>query len=346
MVQELPAHISDETELDRFMTIPSPNLVEDMASFDGTLVILGIGGKMGFTLGVQAVRAAEAAGEKLKVIGVSRFTDKQQREKIEKAGIQTVVCDLLDRDAVDKLPDAERVVFMAGRKFGTTGYEGATWGMNTLVPGIAAERYRTSRLVAFSTGCVYPFVEASSGGSRESDDVGPVGEYANSCLGRERVLQFMGDRFNTEICIVRLNYAIDLRYGVLHDIGRAVFEGRRVDRSVPVFNAIWQGDATDQILRCFALCSNPAAVINVTGPEIVSTVKTAEAFGDLFSKPVEYTGVEQSKAYINNSGRAISLFGYPRIPMDRMIGWTAEWIQGGGRSLDKPTHFETSDGTY
>ena len=314
--------------------------------FGGTLVILGIGGKMGYTLGVQAVRAAEAAGVKLKVIGVSRFTDSKQRERIEAAGIETQVCDLLDRDAVDKLPDAEHVVFMAGRKFGTSGNEPATWGMNTLVPGNSVERYRSSRLVAFSTGCVYPFVEASSGGSRESDPVGPVGEYANSCLGRERVLQFASERFGTKICIVRLNYSIDLRYGVLHDIGRAIFAGQPVDRSVPVFNAIWQGDATDQILRCFPLCSSPAEVLNVTGPEIVSTEVTAESFSVLFSKPVEYTGDAETRAYVNNSGRAISIFGYPRVPMDRMIAWTADWIQNGGRSFDKPTHFEVNDGTY
>jgi hypothetical protein len=341
-----PEEFETEESLDDFMTEPSDALVASFAGLSGTMIILGIGGKMGHTLGRQAVRAASKAGATVRVLGVSRFSDPELRSRIEAGGIETVSCDLLDRTAVSKLPDADRVVFMAGRKFGTQGNESLTWAMNTMVPVNVVDRYRGSRIVAFSTGCVYPFVGLDSGGSVETDRTDPTGEYAASCLGRERIFEYASDNYGTSVSLIRLNYAIDLRYGVLHDIGTAVFEGRSVDLSSPAFNAIWQGDATDQILRTFDSCASPSTIFNITGPETISARATALAFGRLFDVEVEFTGEASTQALLSNATNALSLFGYPRIPLGTMIRWTADWIKNSGRSLGKPTHFESTDGTF
>ena len=328
------------------MSEPSEHLVDAMKRISGDIVILGIGGKMGYTLGRQAKRAADAAGIDKRIIGVSRFSDASIKDKIESCGIETIQCDLLDIDAVKDLPDSENVIFMAGRKFGTTGSEDMTWAMNVLLPGNVVYRYRDSRIVAFSTGCVYPFVKISSGGSREEDPVDPVGEYSVSCLGRERVFQYASGTYGTKITLIRLNYAIDMRYGVLFDIASKVYEAGVVDVSVPAFNAIWQGDATDHILRSVEYCDNPPFVLNVTGPETMSTLSTAEAFAKLFDRPVEPVGESNGTALLNNATKSHELFGYPRIPMGTMIRWTADWIRRGGPSLGKPTHFDSNDGQF
>ncbi len=344
--ESFPRRFETESTLDEFMSTPSEALVDAMSRYRGTMAVLGIGGKMGHTLGRQARRAAARAGAKLRIVGVSRFGDSERRRRIEECGVETIACDLLDRDAVDALPDAEYVVFMAGRKFGTGGSESLTWAMNTLVPYHVAYRFRNAKIVAFSTGCVYPFVAVESGGCRETDPVGPVGEYAESCLGRERVFEYASENYGAEVCLVRLNYAIDLRYGVLYDIARAVHEGRPVDISVPSFNAIWQGDATDQILRAFDLVAAPAVPLNITGPETISTRAAADAFGDLFGKKVEYSGEPAGRALLSNATKALSLFGYPKVSLGRMIEWTADWVRRGGRTLGKPTHFESTDGDF
>jgi len=342
----LPDRFEDEASLDEFMSTPSPALIEALSQYRGTLAILGVGGKMGHTLGRQAKRAAEASGSDLRIIGVSRFSDAAQRKKVEASGLETVACDLLDPSSVEALPDADLVVFMAGRKFGTSGSEAVTWAMNTIVPANVMYRYRGSPTVVFSTGCVYPFVPVDRGGCRETDPVGPVGEYAESCLGRERVFEYAATTFDTPVCLIRLNYAIDLRYGVLFDIGQAVFEGRPVDASVPAFNAIWQGDATDQILRAFDLCASPAVPLNVTGPEMLFTRAVAEGFGARFGNDVSFSGEPSDRALLSDATEALARFGYPRVPIGRMIDWTADWIEHGGRSLGKPTHFETNDGAF
>jgi nucleoside-diphosphate-sugar epimerase len=346
MRRALPDRIESETDLDLLMTEPSDGLVDLFSRMSGTLAILGIGGKMGHTLGRQARRAIDAAGAKVRVVGVSRFSDASQREKIEESGVSTISCDLLDRDAVAKLPDFDHIVFMAGRKFGTQGAESLTWAMNTMVPANVVERYREAPIVAFSTGCVYPFVDLASGGSRESDPVGPVGEYAVSCLGRERVFEYASRVRGTKICLVRLNYAIDLRYGVLHDIATTIRDGRPVDLSVPAFNAIWQGDASDEILRCLSCCESPAAIMNITGPETCSTRATAEALAAGLGIECRFTGEAASTALLANSTKALARFGYPGVPMGKMIEWTADWVSRSLRSLGKPTHFETKDGEF
>ncbi len=341
----------DETELENYLSMPTPRLVEYFtASAEGTtgdIVILGIGGKIGVTLGMMAARAVALAGKKSRIIGVSRFTDRDARQKLEKAGVECVACDLLDRDAVDALPDAGRIIFMAGKKFGTAGAEETTWAMNTVVPANVAWRYRRSTIVAFSTGCVYDFESPYSGGSAECDQPRPVGDYAQSALGRERVFQHFSRAEGTPVCILRLNYAIDPRYGVLHDIARKVAAGEPVDLTVANLNCIWQGDVIERTLLSFDHAASPATIINLTGPETASVKRIAAEFGKRFGKTPSFTGTgESGKAYLNDAGLSFGLFGYPKVTLSEMIAIQADWIASGGSSLGKPTHFETTNGTY
>ncbi len=342
----LPAFETEE-DLESFMSEPTPRVVELFRDSPGDLVILGIGGKIGVTLGRMAARARDAAGSRSRIVGVSRFSDRAARAKLEAAGVDCVECDLLDRAAVDRLPDAPRVVFMAGKKFGTSGSEETTWAMNTVVPAYTADRYRASEIVAFSTGCVYDFVTPYTGGSAESDPPRPVGDYAQSALGRERVFQHFANAAGTRVCILRLNYAIDPRYGVLHDIARKVASGKPVDLSVENFNCIWQGDVLERTFLAFRHAASPAFVLNLSGPETVSVRRTAEEIGRLLGKAPAFRGDGTGgRAYLNDAGLSFRLFGYPRVPLAEMIRMQADWIAGGGVSLGKPTHFETTDGTY
>ncbi|UCH36768.1 MAG: NAD(P)-dependent oxidoreductase [Armatimonadota bacterium] len=317
-----------------------------MRRLDGDIMVLGIGGKIGHTLGGAAVRAINQAGVKKSVHGVDSFPEPGARERIEGLGVVPMTCDLLDPVAVAKLPRADNIIFMAGRKFGTSGDEELTWAINALVPAHVAAHFTASRVVAFSTGCVYPFVAPETGGSVESDAPAPVGEYAQSCLARERVFEYYSKKNGTPVCLFRLNYAIDLRYGVIHDIARRVWQGEPVDLTVGCFNCIWQGDAANQALLCLELCASPAAAINITGPETVSVRSVAEECARIMGKPVTFTGEEGATAYLSNAAKAAALFGPPRVPLAHMIRWTAEWIVAGGRSYDKPTHFEVTTGKY
>ena len=340
--------IRSEQELEELLSTPSPARIEMMKRLDGDLMILGIAGKMGLTMGRRAARAIELAGVKKKVVGVSRFSKPADREKLEAWGIETIPCDLLDREQVRKLPRVANVVFMAGRKFGTDGSEELTWAMNTLVPGNVVEHFKASRIVAFSTGCVYPLVGPETGGCTEAVLPAPVGEYSQSCLGRERIFQHGAKAFGTKVLLFRLNYAIDLRYGVLHDIARQVWNNEPVTDSVGHFNVIWQGDANDAALRSLELAASPAAVLNVTGPETASLRSIAEQLGKLMGREVRYAhdGLGSGSCYLNNAAKMADLFGYPSVPLARMIRWQAEWFKNGGSSLGKPTHFEVNNGKF
>ncbi|MCZ7644197.1 MAG: NAD(P)-dependent oxidoreductase [Planctomycetota bacterium] len=344
--ERLPDRFRDEEHLEEFMSEPPPDLVEMMKRLDGDLAILGIGGKMGVTLGREAVRAAKAAGVKKRILGVSRFSDEDARRKLEAWGLETLACDLLDREAVARLPACPNVIFMAGRKFGTTGDSSLTWAMNTLVPGHVAEHYRESRIVAFSTGNVYPLMPVKSGGATEGTPTEPVGEYAQSTLGREKIFSHFSLRNGTPVAIIRLNYAIDMRYGVLYEIARKVWSGAPVDLSMGHANVIWQGDANTQALLALEHCASPANLLNVTGPETLSVRFAAEAFGRLFDKPPRLEGQERDTALLNNASKAAKLFGYPRVPLLKMIEWVADWVKSGGRDIGKPSHFETRDGKF
>lgn len=339
--------IESESALDALLAAPSPALVHLMRRLEGDLIILGIGGKIGPTLGVAAVRAIEAAGVHKRVWGVSRFQDAGIRDRLEDQGVSTIACDLLDRGAIEALPRPRNVIFMVGRKFGTAADEDLTWATNVLVPSYVSDYFRDSRIAVFSTGCVYPLVAASTGGCTELTPPDPVGEYAQSCLGRERVFSYGSRVYGTPVCLLRLNYAVDLRYGVLHDIASRVRAEMPIDLGVSHVNVIWQGDASHQALMAFEHCTSPPKVLNVTGPETVSVRWVAETFGALFGVDVTFAGESPGqRMYLSNAARAASLFGYPSVSLLTLIHWQAEWIRRGLRSLGKPTQYGVVDGTY
>ena len=339
----LPERFEDIEALEDVLSAPTAQLVEDLGRLDGDVLVLGVGGKMGPTLARLARRAAPAK----RVVGVARFTDKALRARLESWGVETIACDLLDRAALAALPRLANVVFMAGRKFGATAAAADTWAMNALVPAAVAEAFAASRIVAFSTGCVYPYLPAAGGGATEKTAPGPPpGDYAWSCLARERLFEYASRRFATAGRLIRLNYAIDMRYGVLHDIARAVFAGAPVDLATGHVNVIWQGDANAQALRALAHCTSPTSPLNVTGPETVSVRALAHAFAERFGKRPRFAGTESATAWLSDSTAARRLFGAPRVPLSRMIDWTADWTLRDGASYDKPTRFEVRDGRF
>jgi nucleoside-diphosphate-sugar epimerase len=307
----------------------------------------GVGGKMGPSLARLARRAIDQAGVKKQVTAVARFTNAELPAALAAQGIETIACDLLDRKALDKLPEIPNVVFMAARKFGTSGEEHLTWAMNTYLPGLVAEGYLNSRIVAFSTGNVYPLRPLAEGGAVETTPIGPVGEYAQSALGRERLFEYGSMRWGTPVVILRLNYAVELRYGVLVDIGRAVFEHRPVDLCMPRVNVIWQRDANAWCLRSFAHCQSPPLILNITGPETLSVREVAHEFGQHFGiEPTFVSSTEGSSALLSDVSKARNLFGSPTVQPKEMIEWIANWIRDGGALLNKPTHFQTRDGKF
>ncbi len=338
--------IETEEQLEERLSTPNGRDVELMRRLSGDVIVLGAGGKMGPSLARLARRASDAAGTTRRVIAVSRFSSPEARDEMENAGVETISSDLLDRDDVTKLPDCENVLFLAGRKFGSSGRSDLTWAMNTIVPANAAYRYRHSRIVAFSTGNVYPFVSAASGGSIETDELQPRGEYAQSCLGRERVFEFFSNEYGTKCLIFRLNYAVDLRYGVLVDIARKVYDEQPVDLAIAHFNTIWQGDANSYALRCLELCESPPRILNVTGAEIVSVRDAAEFYAHRFQREVVFRGEESGEALLSNASLCRQLLGEPEVKLEELMERVARWVEVGGRSLNKPTKFEVSDGKF
>jgi nucleoside-diphosphate-sugar epimerase len=335
-----------EAELDELLSTPRAETVEALRQCPGDIVVLGAGGKMGPTVARMAARAANQVGDGRRVFAVSRFGVAETARALGAAGVEAIVCDLLDRDAVARLPDVPNVIFMAGQKFGTRDAPAITWAMNTIVPAICAERFRAARIVGFSTGNVYPLTPVANGGARESDDVGPVGEYASSALGRERVLEFYSTRNRTLVAIIRLNYAIDLRYGVLADIALRVWRGESVPLAMGHVNVIWQGDASRIAIEALAQASTPPFVVNVTGTETLAVRDIAQAFGDALDKPVRFTGKERPDALLSNTDRMRSTFSPPDVPLETMVRWIADWIREDGPMLGKPTHFEERSGKF
>jgi nucleoside-diphosphate-sugar epimerase len=338
--------IRDVAELDELLSEPTEATIRALAALEDDLLILGVGGKMGPTLARMAKRASEGAGIRRRVIGVSRFSSHECERQLQAWGVETIRCDLLNRKSLLDLPDVANIVYMAGMKFGSTGQESLTWAMNSFLPGLVCERYPHSRIAAFSTGNVYGLCPVSKKGSRESDPLNPLGEYAMSCLGRERIFEHFGRTAKMSITILRLNYASEMRYGVLLDVAKRVYAEQAVPLSMGYLNAIWQGDASAMSLQALGLASAPPFVINIAGPELLSVRSVAEEFGRLFQKPVRFEGVESNDALLSDAGKAFDLFGYPRITVAQVIMWIADWIARGGATSTKPTHFEERAGRF
>jgi nucleoside-diphosphate-sugar epimerase len=341
--QPLPDHFRDVEHLEEVMTTPAPALVAELEQVPGDLIILGIGGKIGPTLARLAQRAAPGR----RVVGVARFSEAGLREKLTDWGIECIEADLLDRAQIASLPKLANVIFMAGRKFGASGNEDLTWAMNAHVPALVAEAFAGSRIVAYSTGCVYPYVNVLRGGATEdTPTTPPPGVYANSCVAREQMFHYFSRTRGTPGRIIRLNYAIDMRYGVLHDVAQRVFTGEPLSLDMGHVNVVWQGDANAMVLRALAHCTVPTSPINVSGPDITSVRWLAEAFGRRFGKRPVLTGTEALDGWVTNTAEAMRLFGYPSVPLARMVDWQADWISRGLPSLGKDTHFNTRDGTF
>lgn len=341
---QLPASISNEAELESLLSTPTPGLVADFANLEGDIMVLGVGGKVGPTLAMMAKRAAPGK----RVIGVARFSDPEVRTRIEATGVETIACDLLDRDAVQALPRVSNLVYMAGKKFGTAGMEPFTWAMNAVVPTYIGEILTgNSRFVAFSTLCVYPFARVDGPGSRPDDTPPtPLGEYANSCVARERIFQYFSEKNRSAGRLARLNYAIDCRYGVLMDIALKVRNEEPIDIRTGVANVIWQGDSTSHILRCLCHGTTPATPINIGAPQPVSIREVALRFGERFGKTPRFAGEEAATAWHNDNSEARHLFGDPLVDLDTMIRWNAQWLEAGLPLHHKPTHYEERGGAF
>jgi hypothetical protein len=346
LMAALPKSIRNVDELETLLSEPAERTIRAMRGLQGDIIVLGVGGKMGPTLARMARRASDLAGVARRVIGVSRFSSIRLEQQLNAWGVETVRCDMLDRCALSKLPDASNVVYMVGMKFGSTGQESLTWAMNSYLPGLVSEKYSGSKIAAFSTGNVYGLCPISTKGCPEDSPLNPVGEYAMSCLGRERILEHFSRANQTKMAIIRLNYATEMRYGVLVDIAQKVFSGQPVPLSMGYLNAIWQGDANNMSLQALGHVSTPPFVVNIAGPEVLSVRRVAQEFSARFQKPVQFTGTECSDALLSDAQMSYGLSGRPSVSESQMIDWIADWVSRGGESLSKPTHFENRAGHF
>jgi nucleoside-diphosphate-sugar epimerase len=335
-----------EATLNDRLVEPTQPLIDTMTQIQGDLMILGAGGKMGPTLAVLAARARRLSQTTGRILAVSRFTDKEAASYMKHNGVDLVPLDLLADDALSSLPDVPNIIYMAGRKFGTAGAETETWAMNAALPALVSRRFRDSRIVVFSSGNVYPPVKINDGGCTETCPPGPIGEYAMSCLARERLFQHTAKIYGSHVLLYRLNYAVDLRYGVLHDLALKILNGTPISLKTPAFNCVWQGYANEVALRSLLLAESPAAVLNVTGPETVFVTSAAQKLARFLGKRPIFQDDQGTSAYLSNASCCIEYFGYPAVSLDTLIRWQAEWLLSGGRSLGKPTHFEEQEGQY
>lgn len=338
---------ADEAQLAEYLSRPTPAVLAALDECPGDVLVLGAGGKVGFDICRLAQRALQALGSSATVTAVSRFADPAQRQRFTAAGLSTIACDLLASGALDDLPDAPNILFLAGFKFGAAADPANTWALNTLLPGLVGRRFARSRIVAFSTGNVYPFQPLASGGADEATPPAPVGEYAQSCLGRERLLAYASQEQGTRVALLRLNYANDLRYGVLVDVAQQVLAGTPIDVTMGAVNVIWQGEVAAVALRALPLCAAPPLVLNVAGPETLSVRWLAGEFARrLGAPPPTFTGQEAPTALLSNAGRQHALFGYPQVPLGQLLDWTAQWLLAGQPTLAKPTHFQERAGQF
>lgn len=333
-------------ELEDVLSTPTKGVVETMRRISGDILFLGVGGKMGPSMARMARRASELAGVSRRILGVSRFSSDGLQNQLRRDGIETIACDLLDEDQVSRLPELPNVISMSGFKFGAQANPPLTWAMNCFVPSVISRRFRHSRIVSFSSGNVYPFVPASSGGSRETDEPSPVGEYAMSVLGRERMFEYFSNKLSIGMAILRLNYATELRYGVLVDLARSVWSNDVIDLAVGHVNVIWQADANAMSLQMLEHCGTPPRIMNIAGPDVLNVRSICEEFGRLLDRTPRFTGQERPDALLNNASQSHALFGRPSVSTEQIIHWTADWIRQGGATLNKSTHFGSTDGKY
>ena len=341
-----PDVIENESQLEELMSRPTPEAIEMFSRIDGDIMFLGISGKIGPSMARMAKRACEEAGVKKQITGVALFDSKEQQSNIEKLGIKTIHGNLLDGEFIKTLPKVKNVYFLAGMKFGSLDNLSLTWAVNSYMPALVVEHFKDSTIVAFSTGCVYALVPVKSGGSTEKEMPLPVGEYAQSCLGRERMFEYGSIQNKTKVNLIRLNYSVELRYGVLVDIAVKVKNNVPVDITMGHFNVIWQGDVNDMVLRSIEHAKSPAMVLNITGPEILSVHDVALEFGKLFGVKPTFVEKEAETALLSNSVLAFDLLGRPKVPIDQVIKWIGAWINEDHKLLGKPTHFEVRDGKY
>ncbi|MFN2129846.1 MAG: NAD-dependent epimerase/dehydratase family protein [Anaerolineae bacterium] len=342
----LPSSVEDVQALETLLSQPRPEVVEALRRLDGDLMILGAGGKMGPTLCLLARRAIEDGGLKKRVLAVSRFSDSKVEKTLADAGVETIACDLMDRDALWALPAIRNIIYMVGHKFGTTGQESKTWAINAFLSGLVAQRFGDARILAFSSGNVYPFTSVVQGHCTEQTSPDPVGEYAQSVLARERIMAYFAQQTGAAVLFLRLNYAVELRYGVLLDIAQKVWTGAPIDLRMGHANVIWQGDANAFALRALHLASSPPSVLNVTGPETLSVRALAVTFGKLLGRTPRLEGIEEPEALLSSAERAFTLLGYPYVPVGKVIEWTADWVSRGKDVYDKPTKFQVRDGHF
>lgn len=342
----MPEKINSVEQLEELLSRPTPEVVEMVSRVEGDFMVLGVGGKIGPSLAHMIRRACEQAGVQKKIIGVARFSSPGLKEQLAAKGIETIQGNLLNTAFLRNLPQVKNVLFLAGMKFGTQENLARTWAVNSYLPALVAEKFRRSRIVAFSTGCVYELVSPESGGSLETDVPGPIGEYAQSCLGRERMFEYGSQKYQTPGVLIRLNYAVELRYGVLVDIALAVKDSQPIDLTMGYFNVIWQGDANALVLRTFEICETPPRILNVTGSEILSVRQVANKFGKYFKKAPWFRGKEAETALLSNTKNTNNLFGQPKVSPGQMITWIADWIIHDRALLNKPTHFQVRDGKY
>jgi len=338
---------STDHDIELLLSAPTAGAIEAAASLTGDFMVLGVGGKMGTTTAVMLRRALVAAGRQDAVVyGVSRFSRPEARRELEMLGVRTLSCDLGDAATLAALPSVPNILYLAGQKFGTDGTPGLTWIQNTVVPALVAQRFRDSRIIVFSTGCVYPFVPVDGPGAGESEPVAFLGEYASTCVGRERVFSHFSAELGTPILIYRLNYAVELRYGVLVDLALKVARGEAVDLTMGWLNCIWQGDACARAIQCLAYAARPARILNVTGPEKLRIRDLAVEFGRRFHREPVFTGTEAPTAWLADATESVRLFGPPTMSVALMLDLVAAHVRSGGRLLGKPTHFETRDGKF
>jgi nucleoside-diphosphate-sugar epimerase len=342
----LPAAIRDVEHLEDLLSEPTAAAIEAMRGAAGDVVILGVAGKMGPTLARMARRAVDAAAVRARVIGVARFSSPGTQQALEAHGVETIRCDLLDEAAVAALPDAPNVIYMAGRKFGSTGDEALTWALNAFLPSIVCRRYAASRIVAFSTGNVYGLTPRDRGGSREDDPPAPIGEYAMSCLGRERMFEHFSRANGTRVAALRLNYATEMRYGVLVDLAGRIARRETIDLTMGYFNVIWQGDANAMAIAALPHAASPPLVVNVAGREELSVRSVCTDLARRMEMDVAFSGHEEADALLSHGARGWTLLGAPRVDAARLLDWTAAWVRRGGETLAKPTHFESRAGRF